>query len=220
MPRESPKDRWNRWIAVLVAAFVLSSGGCAAVATAIYVAKGTNAEAEFNGLRGKRVVVVCRPAAALQYNHSNVARDLADQVGLLLKKNIIRKKIELIDQEEVERWTDENAWDEYTELGEALDAEMVLAVDLEAFSIYQGQTLFQGRANVSVTVVDMETRDTVFEKTLPETVYPPNIGIPTSEKQEAEFRRQFVGELAEEIARHFYAHDTRVDFAKDAKAFQ
>jgi hypothetical protein len=58
----------------------------------------------------------------------------------------------------------------------------------------------------------------VFEKTLPQTVYPPNSGVPTSERQEAEFRRAFVKVLADQIARHFYAHDPNADLAQDALA--
>ena len=38
------------------------------------------------------------------------------------------------------------------------------------------------------------------------------------EISETDFRREFTAELAERIARHFYAHDPTQDMAKDAQA--
>ncbi len=36
-----------------------------------------------------------------------------------------------------------------------------------------------------------------------------------TDRSESEFRRQYMAVLAEHIARHFYAHDPRADFASD-----
>ena len=199
--------------AVLLAATV-PSGGCTSVlATAMYVIKGNDIDAEFDGLRNKRVAVVCRPLVELQYRNSGVAHDLARQIGILLQRNV--RDIEVIDHRKVAEWVDENTWDEYVEIGKALDADMVVGVDLERFSIYEGQTLYQGKANVSIKVSNCRTGVTAFEKTLTEAVYPPTRAIPTSEKQEPQFRREFVRVLADQIGRHFYPHDAYADFARD-----
>jgi hypothetical protein len=56
----------------------------------------------------------------------------------------------------------------------------------------------------------------VFEKSLPRVLYPPNTPIPSAEKSEAEFRRQFITVLAEQIGRQFYSHDSLSDFGIDA----
>jgi hypothetical protein len=207
-------------IILALAAGGLSAGGCrAALTTAMWLVRGTDLPAEYNGLRGKKVVVVCRPLSDLKYRDTNVAKDLARQLSLLLKRNV--RKIEVIDQRKVAEWTDENTWDKYTEIGEALGAEMVVGVDLRDFTIYQGQTLYQGKASVTLAVYDCSHgSQPVFEKELPQTVYPPSTGIPTSEKQEAEFRRQFVRVLADQIGRHFYAHDAHADLALDATALE
>jgi hypothetical protein len=205
-------------IVLALAAGILSSGGCQGLLTTVmYIAKGNNLPPEYDGLWGKKVVVVCRPLADLKYRDTSVAKDLARQLGLLLHNNI--RKIEVIDQRKVVQWTDENMWDEYTEIGEALEAEMVVGVDLQDFTIYQGQTLYQGKANVVLRVYDCTAGgQPVFEKELPQTVYPPNTGIPTSEKPEAGFRREFVRLLADQIGRHFYPHDPHADYALDAMA--
>jgi hypothetical protein len=196
----------------------LPLAGCAKVlATAVYVIKGTNVPAEYEGLKEKRVAVVCRQLASLQYRDSSVPRDLAARVGSLLATN--GKKIDVIDQQKVSEWTDENAWEEFTQIGRALEADMVVGIELEDFKLHQGQTLYQGKANVQIKVYDIKDGGKlVFEKTPRPSVYPPNTGIPTSEKQESQFRREYVGILADEIGRHFYEHDSRATFAIDSTA--
>ena len=58
------------------------------MATAMYVIQGTNTRADFAGLKGKRVAVVCRPVTSLHFRDSSVSRDLAKQVGMLLEKHV------------------------------------------------------------------------------------------------------------------------------------
>lgn len=205
---------------LLSALFLLAPlAGCAStLATAMYVIKGTNVDAEYAGLEEKRVAVVCRQLASLQYRNSNVPRDLATQIGNRLSSNV--KKITVIDQEQVAQWTDENQWEEFTEIGKALDVDMVVGIELVDFRLHQGQTLYQGRANVEIKVYDLKDNGKlVFAKTPKPSVYPPNAAVPTSEKQEAQFRREYVSVLADEVARHFYDHDSRVNFAIDSTAF-
>jgi len=60
----------------------------------------------------------------------------------------------------------------------------------------------------------------VFEKALPQSVYPPNSPISTSDLLEADFRRKFVAVLADQIGRHFYEHDPYPDMAQDADALK
>lgn len=193
------------------------ASGCSLLATAMYIIEGTNTKADFDALRGKRVAVICRPVTSLHFRDSSAARDLARQVGVLLEKNVA--KVKVIDQQDVSEWADENAWEEYVEIGKALDADMVIGLDLEEFSLYQGQTLYQGKANVKITVYDVARgKEPVFERHLPQAVYPPNAAIPAGEKPESHFRRQFVNHLAQLIARYFFDHDATVDFASDSTA--
>jgi hypothetical protein len=202
---------------IAVASGLTTSTGCSLVATAMYVIQGANTKADFDGLKGKRVAVVCRPITSLHFRDASVSRDLGKQVGILLEKNV--DKIEIIDQREVFEWGDENDWEEYVEIGKALNADMVVGLDLEEFNLYQGQTLYQGKANMKMLVYEVaKGREPVFERNLPQSVYPPNAAIPAGEKPEAQFRRQFVGYLARQIAHYFYDHDSTVDFANDSTA--
>ena len=207
--------------AVLIAGVALaSSGGCrSAMATALYLIKGNEVDPDYTGLKGKKVAVVCRPPAGLNYANSNVNRDLVQQMSKLLQERV--PKIKVIDAQKVAKWCDENTWEEYIEVGKALKADVVVGVELEKFSIYQAQTLYQGKANATVRVYDCKDGGkVVFEKILPHTIYPPNTFIPTSDVQESEFRREFVGVLADQIARHFYSHDPYADLGQDGMALR
>lgn len=207
-------------LGLILAIALLPALGCqSALLTAMVLLKGTDVDPDYPGLKGKKVAVVCRPLVSLQYRNANVARELGQQITSLLQQQV--PKIQTVDQRKVAKWTDENTWEEFTEVGKAMKADFVVGVDLEGFSIFQGQTLYQGKANATVRVYDCKQGGkVVFEKTLPQAVYPPNAGIPTSERLEAEFRREFSMVLADQIARHFYAHDPHADVAQDASAMR
>jgi uncharacterized protein YbjQ (UPF0145 family) len=194
--------------------------GCqSALFTAMYLFKGTDVDPDFKELKGKKVVVVCRPMVSLQYANSNVGRDLAQQISLLLEAQV--PKIKVVDQRKVAKWTDENTWEEYNEVGKAMKADMVVAVDLESFSLYQGQTLYQGKANATVMVFDCKKNGKeVFRRSIPQAIYPPSAPMPASERQEPDFRREFVLVLANQIARHFFAHDPYADLGQDATSLK
>jgi hypothetical protein len=189
--------------------------GCGWLALAMYAVQPDDVPAKFKDLQEKRVVVVCRPVVELQFTDSTVPRDLTRQVGALMKAKV--RKIDLVDEREVSEWADENTWQRFTEVGKALKADMVVGIELESFSLQQGPTLFQGHANVRVVVHDMQNGGRqVYEASLPQVTFPIHTPVPSSEKSESEFRRLFIKVLAEQIGRHFYAHDSRVDFAIDA----
>ena len=102
-----------------------------------------------------------------------------------------------------------------------MNADMVVGIDLESFSMFQGQTLYRGKANASIHVYDCKAGGKeVFTRTMPPTIYPPNTFIPTSDRQEGEFRREFTLVLADQVARHFYAHDRNADVAQDASTLR
>ena len=204
-------------LAAVLVTFVIFASlvGCGLMSVMLYNMAPDDIPAAFDKLKGKKVAVVCRSVRELQFTDSTVPRDLTREVDRLLSEKV--KKIELIEEREVSQWTDENTWQRFTEVGKALKADVVVGIELERFTLYQGPTLFQGNATVRVVVYDMENGGKqVYEKSLPRVLYPPHTPISSADKSEGEFRVQFLGVLAEQIARHFYSHDSRVDFATDA----
>jgi hypothetical protein len=216
MDRSAASSRRVSFTMLLLLA-AAAAGGCSVLPFAAYLIKGLSTPAEFTGLKGKKVAVICRPVASLQYQSSSVATELAERVGALLAEHV--PKILIIEQSEVEKWEDENNWEEYVEIGKALQAEMVVGIDLDQFSLLQGQTLYQGKASIDLAVYDMaHGKRPVFQKMLPQQLYPPNAPIPAAEKSLVEFRQQFLKILAEQVGRHFYDHDSTADFAIDSAA--
>ena len=193
--------------------------GCqSGLATAMWLIKGPNMPAEYDCMDEKKVAVVCRAVDFSSFNYHNAPKELSRRVSMLLTQN--GSKIEVIEQRKVDEWMDNNSWNEYIEVGRALDADIVLGIDLERFSIYEGQTLYQGKANVTIKTYDCESGELLVDKPLPQSVYPPNSAKPTSDLQESEFCREYLAVLADEIGRHFYPHDPRANFAADAAAMQ
>ncbi len=113
-------------------------------ATVAYLFVGTDESADYAGLKGKKVVVVCRPLAGLEFRDSVAAKEVGAQVSRLLKERV--SKIQIVDQQKVAEWTDEHKWEVYPDVGKALEADMVVGIDLTSFSTYQGPTLYQGKA--------------------------------------------------------------------------
>ena len=167
------------------------------------------------------MAVVCRPVTSLHFRDSSVSRDLAKQVSLLLEKNV--SKIKLIDQREVFEWADENNWEEYAEIGKALNADMVVGIDLEEFSLYHGQTLYQGKANIQLA--GLRRRRRAATRCSKRTCRRPSIRrtppIPASDNQEAALPPPVRRSTWRGRSRHhFYDHDSTVDFANDSTAVQ
>lgn len=205
---------------VLLVALPAISGCTSGLVTLAYLINGNAAGADYAGLKDKKTVVLCQPLVSLQYRDQAVARDIAHQVGRLLQENL-GKKFQLIDPRKVDEWTDENTWDDYTEVGKALKADVVVGIDLMEFGIHGGQTVYQGKATAALKVVECETGKTLYEKGLPQLLYPPNNrGVASSDMQEAEFRKRFVRVLADHLARHFYSHDRHADLGLDAANFE
>ncbi len=199
--------------AAALAALASISGCTGALTTAGYLMGAHEVKAKYNGFRDKRVAVVCRPLVELHYRNSTAGKELARQIGGQLRSNV--RRCEVVDYRRVDEWVDENTWNEYLEVGRALNADLVLGIDLEHFDIYQGQTLYQGKAFATIRVFDCESGELVFEDYV-ESVFPRNSAVPTADMAESQFRRRYVGVLADQVARLFYAHEPHVNFAQDA----
>ena len=211
---------------LLTVSFVLSTAGCRHIfSTVAYLVYGTNVDAEFDGLKNKRVAVIVRsdgPGRSIDQNRG--ANELAKRLGVLLDRTV--SGIEVVDQQDVDNWMDNLRNDEadIQEVGKALEADMVVVIDLERFRLYDNSTsVYRGRADYHIEVYDLKgKRDKPVYDFQPDqqAVYPPSMGIPTGTLRRMEFRRIFVNVLADEIGRHFYSHDSTAHFARDSESLQ
>jgi hypothetical protein len=207
-------------MASLSAAICLLSTGCipSLLATGIYMWQGGNVvDAECDVLEKERVVVLCRPPASYEYRNAGAARAIGARVSALLEKNV--KGVEVVSPKEVDNWVDEQDWENFKDLGRSVKATRIVYIELDDFDLYKGKTLYQGTADVAISVYDMEDRDRlVWDRRLGQVLFPRNSGIPASDKPVQVFERQFVDVLSTQIAEHFYKHSPNADYALDAVA--
>jgi hypothetical protein len=204
-------------LAVFAALLLPVTGGCSTLFTAAYLLQPADVPAEFTGLKGKHVAVVCRPIVELEFSDAGSARELASLVGAQVESKVRRAR--LIGQQEVARWIDENSWVDYPTLGKSLDADLVVGIDLEEFRMHEGSTLYRGRATAHVRVFEVATKKVLFDKRLDNFAFPANTAIPATDRSEAEFRAMFLQMLSQKISRCFHAYESRDVFAEDSLTF-
>ncbi len=208
------------YLATFLSLTLLTTTGCVSglLATGVYLWQGGNVvPAECEALEDQRVVVVCRPPSSNEYRHAGAARNIGKLVSQKLAANV--KNIEIVSHSEVDNWVDEQDWDNYKELGRAVKAERVVYIELDNFDLYKGTTLYQGDAEINVTVYDMASpNQSVWERNIGQILFPRNSGIPSADKPVQQFKRQFEEIVSEQIAIHFYKHNPNAAFALDAVA--
>ncbi len=191
--------------------------GCSMLFTAAYLLQPADVPAEFPGLKGKKVAIVCRPIIELEFADAGSSRELATLVGNQIKDGV--RKADVIGQHEVDGWIDENAWVDYQTVGAALGADHVVGVDLEEFRFHEGSTLYRGRASVAVRVYDIAEKKLVFQRRIDDFAFPANTAIPATDRSEGDFRRLFLQMLSLRISRLFHAYESREVFAEENLTF-
>jgi hypothetical protein len=211
MDRRSLSFRWPAIAACLALLSVPALGCKSGLESLTILYQGYDIPAEFDGLQGKKVVVVCKPLT--EFSSQGVDRVLAEGISERLKAHI--KNIHIIEPEKVDKLRDKTGMDDYRQIGRALKAEKVIGIDIESFSVLDGQTLYKGRSTVSIQVYDVAEKQVEWHKAPPQFEFPKIGSTPAQELPEVEFRNQFVAELGEQIARFFYPHDRHDDYASD-----
>lgn len=206
--------------AALLMLCCLTSTGCvhSILATGVYLWQGGNVvAAECDALEDQRVVVVCRPPTSNEYRHAGAARSIGKLVSQKLAANV--EDIEIVSHSEVDNWVDEQEWDNFKELGRAVKATRVVYIELDNFDLHKGTTLYQGDAEIKVTVYDMaKPNQELWQRNIGQILFPRNSGIPSADKPVQQFKRQFEEIVSDQIAVHFYKHNPNASFALDAEA--
>ncbi|QDT00517.1 hypothetical protein [Adhaeretor mobilis] len=203
-----------------MAVLCVASTGCLhqLVATGMYVFQGGNVvDAACTELEGERVVVLVRPPASNEYRHAGAARAIGARVSSLLQMKV--DGIDVVSQQEVDNWVDEQDWENFQDLGRAVKASRVVYVEIDSYDLYKGKTLYQGDAEIKVSVYDMKNRGKLlYENPLGQVLFPKNSGIPAADKPVQHFQAQFTEVVSNLIAEHFYNHNPNSTFAMDAVA--
>lgn len=198
-----------------VCGLALSSSGCGLLGQMMYTLKGADEPARFDGLKGKRVAVVCFDANTLRGPGSEgeaIAKGVSTTLGVKVKD------IQLVRQAEIADWIDNQTQDiaDFREVGRGVKADLVVGIDLKSFSIHEGATLLKGRSKCRVSVYDMaKSSEPVYSADI-EVNYPES-GARHVTESESNFRTIFTQAVAQRIARDFFPYDRMDDYGKDAK---
>jgi hypothetical protein len=196
---------------------LIAPAGCGPIATIAWLIHGPEMiPAEFDGLKGKKVAVVCLDGNSLS-GPGGEADTVAKAVAMTLQKNV--QDIKVVRQTEVADWLDSHGDDitDFRDVGRGVKADMVVGIDLLSFSLHEGQTLLKGTSRVGVKVYDMQKGgELVYEKSPAKIAWPEN-GARHVTENEDQFRTVFIGMLAERISRDFYPFELAKDFGTDAR---
>lgn len=201
---------------LMAAMLMATSSGCGLVSQISYWMYGNKIPAKCTGLEGKRVAVVCLDSNSLKGPGSEaeaVAKAITTNLGYHVPD------IELVRPAEIADWIDSQNHDvvDYRDIGRGVKADVVLAIDLDSFSIHEGQTLLKGRAKVGVRAYDMSKGGgEVIYETLAREISWPETGARHVTESESNFRTVFIHTLAQKIAKDFYAYDKIEDYGGDA----
>ena len=196
---------------LLISGIALSSGCINLAANMIHAIQGNMVPAEFDGLSGKRVAIVCRTDDGLRSNtilHNNLQSALALNI----------EDVKLVRRSQLEKWCAQNSEDryDYYKVGEGVGADLVVAVEISNLKLKNGQTLYRGVSDVSVKVLDMEREVLLFHKQMPEISFPNSTGKPITDTSENKFRQFYLAYVTRKIGALFYPVDAHADYAIDA----
>lgn len=202
---------------VLFSMAILSLGGCiGAAANLMYMIHGLKIDAAYDGLEDSRVAIVVVSDASA-YGPDTLTSVVGQAMAIRLSQNV--EKITLIPQNVIENWKDTHGWDEvdFREIGQGVNADKVIGIDIGSYSIHEGTTLFKGRSMVSTAVYDLTNNgNVVFSQGPAEYVFPKSHARPATSTNEREFEAVYLAKLVDSIARNFYAYDKADAVAEDA----
>lgn len=191
--------------------------GCGPIATIAWLIHGPEMlPPQFDGLKSKRVAVVCLDGNSLG-GPGDEADAVAKAVAMTLGRHV--PEILMVRQTEVADWLDSHGDDvtDYRDVGRGVKADMVVGIDLLSFNLHEGQTLLRGKAKVGVKVYDMtKAGELVYESSPKEIAWPEN-GARHVTENEANFRTNFIYTLAERISSDFYAVEVGQNIGSDAR---
>ena len=201
---------------LLPLAILTTSTGCInQLAQLLYVIKGHEVPADYDGLQENKVAVVCVSDASA-YGPDTLTYSIAKYVSVKLAQGL--QGAEIVSPAKVENWIDQNDWDESeVELfGKDLGADKVLVIEIGSYSIHDGATLHKGSAELSCTVYDIEKNGQVSYTHGPEEFSFPENGRPSIQTSDRQFELFYLARLTDRITRLFVLSDKLDTIAEDA----
>jgi len=159
----------------------------------------------------KRTAVICTTPELIKAEFTSLDVDLLSEVSRRLR----RSGVDTVPPHEVASWIDDRGGiiESLTELGEAVDTDYIIQIRIESFSYKEENSpnLLRGRSSGSVTVYEMqETKNgrearQIYAKEF-SSIYPAHQPVSIDQMRANMFRKKYLDQVSEEIARLFCEH--------------
>lgn len=204
------------WLAVFCLAAGLSSAGCAidilALPYFLFAPEPVIPPrvALLSGKKDKKKLVVLAYAdSSIVFGFDAIDDDLGNHVIGEISKT--EKRIEVVPERKVRAWRDTHPnWAETSlqQIGEHFDADYVMFLEVNRFSMHEAknQFLLQGHASVLVKVHDVNKNAIILDN-MYNRDYPPNRPVQVTDlSSEDIFRRAFILNMGKELAWYIVPH--------------
>tara|TARA_B100000029_G_scaffold482338_1_gene532217 strand:- start:345 stop:959 length:615 start_codon:yes stop_codon:yes gene_type:complete len=157
--------------------------------------------------KGVTVAVLCEAPLELQHDFGKVDQELAKYLTFRL----IEHQVAAVHHERVQAWLDEHPdWDSPEELGEALGVDFVIHIEIEKHSLFEknNQDLLRGRTEGLLAVYEMKEAGgskRIYTRDI-RTKHPRLAPRSTYNTTPANFKREYLSRLSDQIGWHFYEH--------------
>ena len=202
---------------LLTATFASSTGCIQELAQLLYVIKGHKVEPPFKALKEKKVALVCTSDAAA-FGPDSLSVTITKHIAILMATS--NDKITIAAPAKVEEFIDANGWEDDNDsprkLGEAVEADFVVVIDVEDYSIHEGSTLYKGRSEWTANAFDVADEGKLVFSAGPKQFTFPEAGRPSIQTSEREFESFYLARLCDQISRQFVSYDKLETYADDA----
>jgi hypothetical protein len=212
-----PRLKTRSAVLALLAISTCCQAGCALpfAANLLHAVGADMVPAEYGELEEMSVAVITSTDGS-QYSQDVVARELNRMVGAILSNEV--KELKLIRQDQIDQWLDVHGWDttNFAAVGRGVKADKLIVIEVADLKLQEGATLFRGRSDAQIEVIDVATGETEYSRRLDDYTYPKLAGQDITETTEARFRKLYLSMLSKEIARSFHPYDLTDRIAADS----
>ena len=206
---------------LLAAAFViapaLASGtGCVSLtANLMRMVYGNDIPPEYVGLKDQKIVIVCSDEKG--YCQSDTTSQVSRGLQAIVTNKL--RKATVVPQSRIDNWlaSDAEGADVAPQIGRALEADVVILVDMRGMTLHDGATMYRGKSDITVELFDVEKGEVAFRKNLHGFTYPQNAAIGRTEMEEEKFQRIYLNEVAIRVSQLFVPSPMGSDIATDAR---
>ncbi len=218
----------RRWFLASLAGALVASSGCDLASLMFFVTPEAREDALIKHLASKDaksepsvVILTYNSALETRAEFIQADRQLAELLAEQLRTRATaeQEKLSIVSQRKLDSFKNAHpSWAQmdHAEIGRALGADYVIYLEINSLSLYEkgglNQMLLRGRADIAVSLTDVNNRDESSSSALPFSCSWPSEArgpVTSFDSNPMAFRRQFLNHVALELSWHFSRYPKR-----------